>query len=221
MEIIPVKTKILKKNPLFSILNILKKKLKVYSKYAIFCRKIANEGFDEFFDLAAELSYMDENYETAIKYWEKVENIRHKKYYVSKYKVSTNDDERIEWLFKLNDNEKILDLYKKNELNNKHLSEKTYQIIFITLLREKKYIEAINYKFIDIKIRVKRLLEVIHKLDNKLELLEILFDNIITGYDGMETIRQNLDDFYEYFNEKQIAIEKVLKDKNWKKILQE
>lgn len=187
------------------------------SKYAIFAQKIAGKGFKQFYNFAGNLYLRDKSYENAIKCWDRNEHKEHNDYYIAKLELSQEINDKLFWHQKLKQDDNILTLSNQNlsELNSE-----SHVIIFGALIRKNEFDKAINYEGIPLQTRVKRLLENV-SIGNFHEQKQKIFNLLLrTEDEGIKILKDNVKTFQDFFANKD-AIRLILKQENWKDLLDE
>ncbi|MFN7119870.1 MAG: 3'-5' exonuclease, partial [Saprospiraceae bacterium] len=193
-----------------------------FSKFAELAKKIAGKGFKLFYNFAGNLYFKDRNYESAIDCWDRNEYKEHPEYYSSKLAISSDINDKIFWHQKLKQDDEIITISKQQIYNNLH--QESHNIIFGALLRKNEFEDATSYSYIPIQLKVKRLLDSINGFSSielinqrKRRIFNLLLDS---GNEGIDILKNNLSIFQDFFDNKD-AIRLILKQENWKDLLDE
>ncbi len=181
------------------------------SKKAEFAYKIAQKGLKDFFDLAADLYYSDSLFEKAIEMWDRNKGANHIEYYIAKLNVEKKSNDQIKWLSKLNEYDKIIGF-----INDTDLNLDSHKIIFDALISKNRFVEASSYKYINPKVRVEKLIEIINTnstekteyLNRKSSLILLMIQE-----EEFDYLRENYELFQDALDEK-FVIEYIFREKN-------
>lgn len=183
-----------------------------YSNYAVFAQKIANKGFKQFYNFSGNLYFKDKSYENAVKCWDRNENKEHNDYYNAKLELSQEVNDKLFWMQKLKQDDKIVALY-----NTSGLTIESHNIIFGALIRRNEFDKSISYEGITLQAKVKRLLENFNSSEQKQKIFDFLLKN---EEEGLKILKDNIKTFQDFFANKD-AIRLILKRENWKDLLDE
>jgi hypothetical protein len=197
------------------------------TRYADFAQQIAERGFPHFYNHAADLYFRAKSYERAIELWKRNSHTEHQNYYRSSLAISYTLPEKIQWHHKLKEDDEIVSLYQpllqQSESNaSAELSPELTSILMGALLRQQEFGLAIHFPFLDLRPKIRRLLEALTGIKDaaiannfKQDLFNLLLNE---GRNGIDILKNNLRTFQNFFNNKK-AIRLILQQENWADLL--